>query len=287
MLFFRHDGVAVRFARRGSFACVLVGCMVLQQSLVAQTPRDMVQQAVDIEINASRADHTPWLYHQVDKQPGNSVRQWVAETHDGDVKRVLEKNGVAISRDQQQKDIDTFIHDDAGRAKQKKSGEHDGDEAETMVRLLPDAFVWKVASTDGKITTLNFEPDPSYKATSYEARVFAAMAGEMKIDNQQHRIAALKGRLIHDVTFGYGLFGRLKEGGSFEMKRDELAPGKWQITSTHVHIVGKALFFKSIGEEEDDVHTDFQREPEDVTLQQAAASVMSKPETPQQQEAKR
>ena len=54
------------------------------------------------------------------------------------------------------------------------------------------------------------------------------------------------------------------------MERREVAPGLWQITETHVHIEGKALFFKKIGQQQDEVQTDFTLVPEGTTLEQAA-----------------
>jgi predicted metalloprotease with PDZ domain len=44
----------------------------------------------------------------------------------------------------------------------------------------------------------------------------------------------------------------------------------WQIVETHVHIEGKALFFKSIGEQQDEVQTEFTQVPPGTTLEQAA-----------------
>jgi len=44
----------------------------------------------------------------------------------------------------------------------------------------------------------------------------------------------------------------------------------WQITESHVHIEGKALFFKSIGQQEDEVQTNFLQMPDGITLEQAA-----------------
>ena len=49
---------------------------------------------------------------------------------------------------------------------------------------------------------------------------------------------------MEDVTIGWGLLGRLREGGTFRVERSAGAPGLWQITETHVHIEGKVLFFK-------------------------------------------
>jgi hypothetical protein len=49
------------------------------------------------------------------------------------------------------------------------------------------------------------------------------------------------------------------------------------ITATHVHIRGHALIFKSISEQEDDEKSFFSRQPDNVSLEQAASAVMAKP----------
>ncbi len=242
------------------------------------SPQQMVQKAVDTEIAANRADHTPWMYLQVYRSPGNRLKQWVVETHQGDIKRVLEKNGAKLSEDEQRQEIEKFVADEQGRSKQRKDNSHDDEQTEKMLRMLPTAFIWTQTARTGEATTLHFVPDPKYVAPTYEARVFAGMEGDITVDNEQFRIVALKGHLVHDVTFGFGLFGRLKQGGSFEMVRREFAPGKWQITETHVHVQGHALLFKTISEDEDDVRSDFRMQPENITLQQAENEVMQRPE---------
>jgi len=95
----------------------------------------------------------------------------------------------------------------------------------------------------------------------------------MKMDDAQHRIVSLKGKLIHDVHFGGGILGNLRAGGSFDVERREIGKGAWQITETHVHIEGRALLFKSISEQEDDVKSKFKPLPDDMTLQQAEAGL--------------
>jgi hypothetical protein len=69
---------------------------------------------------------------------------------------------------------------------------------------------------------------------------------------------------------GWGVLGRLRAGGTFRVERREIAPRLWQITETHVHIEGKALFFKNIGQQQDEVQTDFTLVPAGTTLEQAA-----------------
>ena len=98
-----------------------------------------------------------------------------------------------------------------------------------------------------------------------------AMSGTLTVTVQAHRIKTFKGRLGKDVTIGFGFFARIKAGSTFDIERREVAPGYWQITETHVHINGHALFFKTIGEQQDEVKSDFALVPLGTTLEQAVA----------------
>jgi hypothetical protein len=250
---------------------VLASCV----SARGQDAKQIVQQAVQTELAADRADHTRWLYLDVDRKPNLKIKQWVAQTGNGDVRRVIEENGQPLSEGEQRSRMDDFVRDTATQAKQRKSDEHDDEQARQMLNLLPQAFVWKIQTRQNGKTVLHFTPDPHFHPPSYQARVFAAMEGEMTVDNAQHRIARLSGRMIHDVKFGYGLFGELKAGGTFDVERRETGDGVWQITETHVHIEGRALLFKSISEEEDDVKTSLKQIPPNLTLADAEKLLMA------------
>jgi hypothetical protein len=235
--------------------------------------------AVQTELDASRNDHSRWEYKDVYKGASGEKVFRVIETDKGTVKKKIEENGRPLTPEElQQEDarIEAFVHDERELAKQRKDGVQDDKRAENMLRMLPDAFLWTVKNEDEKNVTLAFVPNPKFDPPSMEARVFAAMAGEIVLDKQQHRIGTLKGKLIRDVKFGLGLFGRMNQGGTFDVERRELAPGIWQITESHVHMQGHALLFKSIGEQEDEVKCAFRRSPVD-TLEEAAVLLKGEP----------
>ena len=103
------------------------------------------------------------------------------------------------------------------------------------------------------------------------------MAGDIVIDNAQHRIRSMSGRLIRDVTFGGGLLGRLKAGSSFSLEQAQVGPSIWQLTEIHVQLEGNALLFKSISLQQDDERSRFAPESPTMTLDQAATTIMSQP----------
>ena len=54
-------------------------------------------------------------------------------------------------------------------------------------------------------------------------------------------------------------------------------PSVWELTAIHVHLEGNALLFKSVSLQQDDKRSRFQPEAANITLEQAATSVMTQP----------
>ena len=46
--------------------------------------------------------------------------------------------------------MQSFIHDPAKLAKQRKDGAQDDKNAEELLKMLPEAFMWKVQSEDAR-----------------------------------------------------------------------------------------------------------------------------------------
>lgn len=263
-----------RFAM--ALACFLF-LMVYPAHSRAEDPRQMVENAVQTELQADKLDHTKWLYYETDNKPNDTVKQWVAETGNGSLKRVMEDNGEPMNAQEQRNRIENFIHDSAAQEKRRKENAHDDRETVKMLNLLPRAFIWTETSSQSDDTTLHFKPDPRFQPPDTESRVFAVMEGNMVIENKQHRIVSIKGRMVKGVKFLGGMLGGIERGGTFAVERNRTGHGEWQITETHVHIRGRVLFFKSISEQEDDVKSKFKELPQDISFQQAEDELMKQP----------
>jgi hypothetical protein len=242
--------------------------------LRAQSTKDakeIVRVAMEAELAADLNDHSHWRYKD-DQRDGTETVSIVVETGHGSVRRVISRNGTPLTEEEakvEDERVRRFIHDPDKLAKQKRDGLQDGKNAEELLRMLPEAFIWKMQSEDAKNITLHFEPNPKFSPPDMQGRVLGRMAGELVVDKGQNRIVTISGKLTEDVTIGWGLLGRLREGGTFRVERREVKPGLWQITETHVHIVGRALFFKNIGQQQDEVQTEFTQAPDATTLEQA------------------
>ena len=229
-----------------------------------------MQRAVQSELAADRTDRSRWRYRDDQREKG--TLSIVVQTDGGSVKRLIARDGKPLSAAEtagEDSRLREMVHDSGKLAKQRKDAEADDRSATELITMLPDAFVWTLAGEDVENLTLHFEPNANFSPPSMQARVLGVMRGELVVHKAQQRIRTIRGTLTKDVTIGFGLLGRMKEGGTFRVERREIAPRLWQITETHVHIEGKALLFKSIGEQQDETQTDFRPVPPGTTLEQA------------------
>jgi hypothetical protein len=263
-----------------SYWVLMLSLLVGQYTLHAQDAKpakEIVRTAMQAELAADKNDHSQWRYRDA-KKDGVDTVGIVVETDHGSVRRVIMRNGQPLSEAEarvEDERVRRFIHDPEKLAKQRRDGAQDGKNAEELLRMLPEAFTWKLVSEDDQKYTLHFDPDSNWNPPNMQGRVLGTMAGTLVVSKPESRIETISGKLTQDVTIGWGLLGRLHEGGTFRVERREVAPGFWQIVETHVHIEGKALFFKTIGEQQDEVQTEFTQVPPGTTLDQAVE--MSKP----------
>jgi hypothetical protein len=257
----------------------LVPLALLLIAAHAQTPQQAVQLAVDTERAANQADHSQWIYLEQNDTPSQHTLGWVASTPSGNVERVLERDGQPLPEPQQLDRIQHFLRDPHAQKKQLADTEHDTQQIDDFLKLLPIAFLWTQTAATADTTTFHFEPAPGFTPPTRPARVFSSMAGELVVDNQQHRIRAASGHLLHNVVFGAGLLGKLNQGSSFSLEQAQVAPSTWEFTAIHVHLSGTALLFKTISLQQDDERSRYQPEPATITLGQAATQVMSQPAT--------
>lgn len=264
------------FAVRRYFAAAFALPALLALPISAQQSQpaavEAVRAAVASELQFAQSDKSIWTYHDRDDSPDKRALYQTVETRQGSLRKLLELNGQTLSPSAENAENDRilhYIHDQDAQAKARKNGAHDDAQAEEMLKMLPEAFLWTIASETPDAITLHYVPNPGFDPPDMQARVMGIMGGEMIIARDGNRIRTLKGHLTQEVKFGFGIFGHLNQGGTFDIERRPVGGGHWQITESHVHIGGKALLFKNIGQQSDEVKTDWKPSPAD-TLEAAA-----------------
>jgi hypothetical protein len=113
----------------------------------------------------------------------------------------------------------------------------------------------------------------SFRAPSREGKVLYELAGEIWVDAKQQRLVSINGQLMNEVEFAGGLLGHLEKGGQFAVKRAEISPNQW-VTEMAVNMRGKARLFKTISVQQKELHQNFERVPDDLTISGAAALLL-------------
>ncbi|MGZ4861017.1 MAG: hypothetical protein ACXV8M_15765 [Candidatus Angelobacter sp.] len=231
-----------------------------------------VKDTIKHQMEADAADHTHWRYriHREDEK-GSQDRD-VIDTKDGQIARTLLINGQPLTAEQRAADearMRKLVDDASERAKREKRAKEDEDKGVQMLKAIPDAFIFKYQGAENGLVRLSFFPNPHYNAPTRELQVFRSLTGMMWIDRAGLRLARLDGSLFEDVTFGWGLLGRLNKGGTFSVTQSRVADDHWEIVSLDVKMSGHAVIFKSINVKQLQRISGFRRVSDNLTISEA------------------
>jgi hypothetical protein len=239
-------------------------------------PADLVRKAV---ANANTQDNTHYMYRLTRKRPEHIETREMIETDQGVIGRLLMIDGKPLSpadRDKEDKRLQRLVNDPQQLAQKQKSQKDDDRRTRAMVAALPDAFLYEYAGTKneepwGELVMLNFKPNPNFDPPQRETTVYKGMQGSMAIAVPANHIAKIEAHLFRDVSFGWGILGRLDQGGQFMVEQKPVEgtnPAHWEPSHMVLHFTGKVLIFKTIKINEDEATTDI-RPVHNMTAAQA------------------
>jgi hypothetical protein len=94
------------------------------------------------------------------------------------------------------------------------------------------------------------------------------MAGDLWIDARMKRLARLEGHLAENVDFAFGLLGRVEKGGWFRIQRVQVSSAEWKTQRMELHLSGRAMLFKTIARDTNEVRGGFAAVPAGLNLAQ-------------------
>lgn len=236
---------------------------------------DLVRRVIANELHMQDQDHSHWMYHLETVKAGVKETKVVAGTKDGTLALLIALNDHPLTDDrlkQEEQRMNSFIHDQGEQQKKKRAAEEDAAKTKQLLSMLPDAFIFRYVQGNGgtgETVALDFKPNPGFHPATREAHVFHEMEGKLTLDRKEERLAEINGRLMHSVEFFGGILGHLDQGGTFDVRQERVGGDYWEITKLKVNMKGKALFFKTISVEQDELRSDFRQIPDTLTLAQA------------------
>ncbi len=258
----------------------------------APPPEDPVRLVREVVYNElhDHDTHGYWEYW-IERHSGKGSRvDEQVETPDGPVTRAQFSNGQPLSagaREEEDRRMDHLLSSTAEQAQHRKEYAEDEHRIGRILALLPDAFIYEPSQEqlmpEGLCYHLRFHPNPAYPAHSIESRIFHAMYGDLWISVKSKRLVRLDGKLQENVDFGYGILGRLYKDGWFRLERTHVSSasntgaGDWKTQRLEVHMIGRAMLFKTIAHETSEVRGGFTPVPPGLSLQQAASLIRQSP----------
>ncbi len=234
--------------------------------------QELVREVVANELKALGSDRSRWKFVSRVQLPGIDQTKDVIETNEGALTRLIAEHGQPLTPEQQRNQdwsIEQFIRNPSQMKRQKEQQERDKQRLQKLLGLLAGGFLYQKNWDEGGNVALSFRPNPKFQPPNRDAQVFHAIEGTMIVDGSAKRLKEFRGRLVHDVVFGWGILGRLHRGGVFEVRQNEVAAGHWELTLLDIHITGKALFFKTVGQQQREERSDFHEVPAELTPTEA------------------
>lgn len=222
----------------------------------------------------------PYRYQErLDWNWGSETRS-VIETAQGRADRIILFNGEPLSPDQQAKQqhrLEKLLSDRDAVKSELKDQKGETQRRIRIVRAFPKAFFFDYAGVEKGLLRFDFRPDPDFAPKDRETQMYRGMEGSVWIEPTQERIVRIEGILVKDVSFGWGIVGRLNKGGIYEIAQTQLAPGKWRITTLDVNLKGKMFLFNSFKFQRKEINSRFQPVSSELTLQEAIQELLTAP----------
>ena len=234
---------------------------------------DFARSVFQNEVKAEANDNSHWMLKLETEKSRRKETDEVVETQSGDLKWPILINGrPPTARQQHEADeqIRRLVRNPNALRRSLKEQNDDAAHSQRMLKLLPQALIFRFGQQKGDAVELLFSPNPDFRPPTREAQVFQAMEGSLWIDSKQQRLMELSAHLTREVKFGGGFLGHLNAGGQFHVKQTEVAQGYWEMILLNVDMQGKALFFRTISVQQKLERSDFHRVSDNLTLSEAA-----------------
>ena len=269
---------------------VSISLLLLAFSAAAQTPppgvtaTELVRQTMAHELAAANAGGHYMYRVEKQTQDGTKTRDTV-ETRKWLISRLVLKNGQPLAPAQRQREderLRDLLTDPASLEKLQIQEHKDEALARRMIKYFPEAFVFyydgtaKVSSSRKQIR-LKFRPRASVTSDSREMRVLQGMEGTMLIDPVDERLVRVKAALFRDVDFGWGVFCRIRRGGSFLVEQQGVGSDRWAITTLSMHYSSRIGLFVNTRTDSVSKASHFRRMSNDLTLQQGVELLLNPP----------
>src|SRR5215472_2033151 len=259
---------------------------IAKNDAAALPPPQLVRRAVQNEMDANSEPHVRFMFMDRKKTAHLSETRLVVETREATAGMTVAHDDRPLTPQElagEEARLENYIRNPEELNKKRKQEKED---AERILRALPDAFLYEPDGTErgsdtvgragDELVRLKFRPDPSYVPPTRVEQVLTGMSGHLLIDAQEDRVAEIDGTLQKEVGFGWEILGHLDRGGRFLVQQADVSNHHWEVTRMELSFTGKILFFKKLNIRSSDLFSDFHEVSSTLTFAQGVALLKRK-----------
>jgi hypothetical protein len=181
-----------------------------------------------------------------------------------EIDRLIEKNGKALSTDEQKKEDERIAKDVEKYEKEQTNAsakQKEQDQAKITIQdfLRADRFSnpRRERRTGEELIAFDFAANPAFHAKTLTQRVAQALTGTIWIDEKAREVAELDAHFEKNVRVGGGMLASLHKGSAVQFVQTFVHSQVWLPTYISVHISARALLFVGVNVEQTDRYTDY------------------------------
>jgi hypothetical protein len=277
--------------------CLMSGLAISSDAVMAQqaaseqpngTPESWANAATLNELRVINGEgQGPLRYRQrkVDAK-GDTTRE-VIESKDGNVARLVERNGRPLTADEDAAEKNRLMEDIASPEdflRHHRREDANRDEVMQTVRLMPKAMFYSYApgqpqkgGNEGRQIVLDFHPDPAFRPPTMYAEMLTGLEGRVWIDARSKCITRIEAHVLRPVNFGFGIVAKIFPGGTVELEQTRAVGERWIYSHLEEHLTARVLMVKTVPENASATAWDFRPLASPLAYQDAIRVLLAMP----------
>jgi hypothetical protein len=279
--------LVLRCAATGLAAVVFFAAFLTCPAQTAKTPASpeqlaLITRAAEHEQRALESP-TPFQYQERLEWIWGTETRSVIETAEGRADRIVLYGDEPLSPEQtakQQHRLEKLLTDRNAVKSEMEDQKPELHRRIRMIKAFPKAVLFDYAGRENGLLRFTFRPNPDFSPKDRETQMYRGMEGFVLVEPVQERLVRVEGKLVKDVSFGWGIFGRLYKGGTYEIAQTQLSPGAWRITAMNVDVRGRVFFFDTFRFMRNESNARFHPVPATMSYRAAVKTLLESPPMP-------
>ncbi len=272
--------------------CTLLFIALLACAAAAAQPAPTPATTEQLELIARATEHelqalespVPFHYQERLEWSWGTETRSVIETSEGRADRIVQFADGPLSSEQQAKQehrLKKLLSDHDAVKNELQDQKAETQRRIRMVKAFPKAFFFDFVGRENGLLRFDFRPNPDFSPKDRETQMYRGMEGKVWVEPVHERIVQVQGKLVKDVSFGWGIVGRLNKGGIYEISQTQLSSGVWRITTLNVDVKGRMFFLNSFRFMRRESNSHFRAVSASLTYPAAVQTLLASPLLPE------